>query len=413
MKKQRRFIVYISIVCAAVYASSLVADAFRLGVENIPATTITELKTKRIGLITNQTGQDQHGNSTAQLLVRHGLPVKTIFTPEHGFTGKTGAALEIHDAVDPLTKLPIISLYGKATGKKMPIEHVRDLDVLVFDMQDSGMRHYTYISTLFHVMQSAAEHKKPLVVLDRPNPLGWHMEGPLVDPELTSFISIAPIPLRHGMTIGELARYFNTNLLHNETQLTVIPMAHYRREQPLFCPANQILSPNIASKASCYGYSFLGLLGEIKPMDVGVGTDKAFQCILLPEAMSFSVEKWTRLQALLQQYNIQSTPYSYNHPEKKQRFIGLHLNLDQIHTVPSFKLFLTIVSFFKKEGIALDHSRFFDKAVGTSHVQKMLNNNGSLATLSNTVNKQLQEFFDKAHKTNSFLYHPHPRIVEL
>lgn len=399
--------------CSMSFSATSTTKPFRLGLENLSQAVIADLKTKRIGLITNQTGQDQKGRSTAQVLLSYGIKIKTIFAPEHGFTGKTAAELEVHDSVDPLTNIPIISLYGKASGKKIPASQVQDLDTLIFDMQDSGMRHYTYISTLFHALQSAAEHKKQMIVLDRPNPLGWHMEGPLVERELTSFISIAPIPLRHGMTIGELAQYFNANSIERPTQLTVIPMANYQREKALFCPTNQVLSPNIANKESCYGYSFLGLLGEVQPMDVAVGTDKAFQCILLPEHMPFAQEKWLQLQALLQQHNIKSKPYNYIHPQKKQRFVGLHLNFEQIHTVPSFKVLLAVLAFFKNEGIILNHSRFFDKAVGTQHVQKTLNGTGSLATLTQTVNQELQQFFTTAQKSNSFLYFPYPHIVEL
>src|SRR5207249_6044556 len=143
-----------------------------------------------------------------------------------------------------------------------------ELDCLVFDIQDSGMRHYTYISTLLNTMKIAAEYKKPYIVLDRPNPLGGMMQGPLVQPDLISFISIAPIPLRHGMTIGELAHYFNGHILEKSAILHVIPMHDYNRMNGFAGTFLHQLSPNLLSLQSCYGYSFLGLLGEVEPFDV-------------------------------------------------------------------------------------------------------------------------------------------------
>ena len=197
--------------------------------------------------------------------------MQVIFAPEHGFDGKSHAAQEIKDGRDVKTKIPVMSLYGKGTGKKVDPEMIKNIDAFFFDIQDSGMRHYTYISTLFTILKAAEEEKKKVIVFDRPNPLGKAMEGPLVESSLISFISIASIPLRHGMTLGELAEYFNQHVLEKQAALTVVPMKNYDRTvgiEHLHAP----LSPNIASKESCHGYSFLGLLGEVKPFDVGVGT---------------------------------------------------------------------------------------------------------------------------------------------
>jgi uncharacterized protein YbbC (DUF1343 family) len=387
--------------------------AFKLGVENIAPATISALRGKRIGLITNQTGKDQQGRSTAHLLLTHGLNVVTLFSPEHGFTGTTGAEKNVYDTVDPLTNIRVLSLYSNTTGKKIAPEQFNTLDVLVFDMQDSGMRHYTYISTLLHCLESAAAHRKPFFVLDRPNPLSWNMEGPLVDEEVKSFVSIAPIPLRHGMTMGEIARYFNSHVLKSPASLTVVTMDQYQRNEGLFCPANQMLSPNIANQQSCYGYCFLGLLGEVKPINVGVGTDKSFQCITLPASIACSHAQWQKLQTILQQHNMPSTPYEYFDAHKKQTFVGLQLNFDAIAHIPSFKALIAVLTFFADLGITLEYSSLFDKAVGTRAVQKALKGNGSFATLTHTINKELHTFFDTAHASKIFLYEPHPRIIEL
>lgn len=120
------------------------------------------------------------------------------------------------DTVDAKTKLPVISLYGKYTGKNFDLAIVKEIDLFIFDIQDIGMRHYTYISTLLELLKMAEQHNKSVVVFDRPNPLGARMEGPVVESDLISFISAAAIPLRHGMTVGELARYFNRFVLENQ-----------------------------------------------------------------------------------------------------------------------------------------------------------------------------------------------------
>ncbi|MES2181763.1 MAG: exo-beta-N-acetylmuramidase NamZ domain-containing protein, partial [Pseudomonadota bacterium] len=134
----------------------------------------------------------------------------------------------------------------------------------MFDIQDSGMRHYTYISTLYHAMKVAAQYNKQMVIFDRPNPLGARMEGPVVTQQLKSFISIAQVPLRHGMTVGELAWYFNKYELEKPAELHVVRMHGYDR-RARFVAQNELaqpLSPGLRTEQACYGYSFLGLLGE-------------------------------------------------------------------------------------------------------------------------------------------------------
>jgi uncharacterized protein YbbC (DUF1343 family) len=176
-----------------------------LGVENISAAACKKIMPEKesawnVGLLTNQSGIDTHGVRTVEKLIACGCCVRYIFAPEHGLQG-IAAERDVHDSVDSITKVPIISLYGNGSGKMIAPEHMRQLDIVLFDMQDSGMRHYTYISTLLQSMKVAAEYDTPFVVLDRPNPLGGLMQGPLVDEGLLSFISIASVPLRHGMTI--------------------------------------------------------------------------------------------------------------------------------------------------------------------------------------------------------------------
>lgn len=382
---------------------------FKLGIENIPQKMVAHYAKKKtpIALITNQTGKDQKGNRTLDILLKKGFNVTVIFAPEHGFEGKSEAAQEVKDGLDVKTNIPVMSLYGKGTGKKIAPEAIKHIDTFIFDVQDSGMRHYTYISTLLTVLKTAAAEHKKVIVFDRPNPLGKTMEGPLVEPALISFISIAPIPLRHGMTMGELADYFNTHLLETKAALTVVHMNGYDRTQGLQMHAP--LSPNIASKESCHGYCFLGLLGEIKPFDVGVGTPQAFQLIALPAALPLPLSFWQELSECLRYCGISSTTHQYMHERKKELYHGLRLCMDNINQVNAFNAFLITVSSAKKAGIAIDFQREFDKAVGSSRVRSFFTGTLSYQDLVGDINKDLQLFFQKAQPL--FRYAPHPELI--
>ena len=183
---------------------------------------------KRLGLITNHTGVDRQGRSDVDLL--HGLPsvrLVALFSPEHGLRGTAAPGEKIRSGVDERTGLPVHSLYGE-TRKPTPAM-LADVDVLLFDIQDVGARPYTYVYTMALGMQAAKEKGIPFVVLDRPNPIGGEMvEGNLLDPAFATFVGLYPIPMRHGMTAGELAKLFNDRFGIG-CELTVVPVANWRR----------------------------------------------------------------------------------------------------------------------------------------------------------------------------------------
>jgi len=370
---------------------------FKLGIENIPVSLLKKVcphkkKEKCLaGLITNQTGVDQKGKRTVDILTKHHIPVQYIFAPEHGLNGIL-AERDVHDSVDTQTHTPVISLYGNGSGKMIAPEYMNAIDFLIFDIQDSGMRHYTYISTLLSTMKIAQEYNKPFVVLDRPNPLGSVMEGPLVEPDLISFISIAPIPLRHGMTIGELAKYFNKHVLEKPATLYVITMSGYNRSQGFAGNFIHQLSPNLQSLQSCYGYSFLGLLGEIEPFDVGVGTPMAFRCITLPETMNVQPEVWQKLQALLGSFGVKSFLYDHTNPKNNRTSKGLRLEFADMSKVHAFELFIAMLQLFKKEEIPFSFSAAFNKAVGTKSVQDVIAGALSEQSFFKKVTQDLQKF---------------------
>ena len=390
---------------------------FSLGVENISDTILqslrgSESKPVAVGLVTNQTGCDQQGQRTVDILCQKGIRISYILAPEHGFDGKAPAGKLIEDAIDAKTNIPIMSVYGRGgdysiKGKRFDPVIMKQIDLICYDLQDVGMRHYTYISTLLLALEAAAEHDKQIVVFDRPNLLGPHMEGPTVDPDpaIRSFISLVSIPLRHGMTVGELATYFNKHILKKPAKLHVVKMNGYQRaEQGRYFKE---LSPNLKTVSSCYGYSFLGILGEVRPFDVGVGTSYAFQTILLPDTIRVPAHTWARLRSLLETYEIRSTHHALI--KRNQQYSGLRLHFSNIMQTASFGLLLDLLQFFKTAGVALSFSNLFDKAMGTSLVRKLYTENGSRQQLNHHTKKGLAQFMKQAH--DSFLYEPPPRVV--
>ncbi|GAA1736101.1 DUF1343 domain-containing protein [Isoptericola hypogeus] len=238
------------------------------------------LEGQRVGLITNPTGVTQDLTSTVDALVAGeeagGYEVTALYGPEHGVRGGVPAGAYVESYVDERTGLPVYSLYGP-TRKPSP-EMLEDVDVLLFDIQDIGARFYTYIWTMYYAMEAAAENGKQFVVLDRPNPLGDKADGPILDyPELSSFVGLREIPLQHGMTVGELARYFNGELLETPADLEVVRMSGYRSDDirtdwdmPWVLP-----SPNIPTRETALVYPGTGLIESINVSE-GRGTTKPF-----------------------------------------------------------------------------------------------------------------------------------------
>lgn len=408
LSKVVRLCVSLIFFCNSLYA-------FKLGIENISDDFLHSLSSDkslkyRIGLVTNQTGCDQKGNRTLDILLAKKLKINYIITSEHGFSGTVAANKRVGDEIDKKTKIPIYSLYKEGKLGTISPEVMGNIDVLFFDMQDSGMRHYTKITALHTILRLAATYNKKVVVLDRPNPLGPNMEGTLVDPLLISSISIAPIPIRHGMTIGEIAWYFNKHVLEQPADLHVVKMDNYSRNMKMK-ELLVALSPNVHCLDSCLGYSFLGIIGDIRPFDVGVDTDLSFQCITLPDSTLSSRYNWKELRAILAQYGVHSVAYSYMNDRKKSPYSGLRLQVADINELSSFQLLLDIIDSFKKHGIAFSFSPSFDKAAGTQLLRKFCMGTCPRLKLVRSVNAGLDRFIKKAQ--DSFMYLPQPSVVKL
>jgi uncharacterized protein YbbC (DUF1343 family)/CubicO group peptidase (beta-lactamase class C family) len=251
--------------------------ATRSGLDVLAERNFQPLAGQRVGLITNQTGVDRLGRRNVDLMRRAGITIAALFSPEHGFAGREDQP-EVRDATDAATGIRIYSLYG-ATARPTP-EMLRGVDALVFDIQDIGARFWTYETTLAYAMEAAAHAGIPFYVLDRPNPItGTHVEGPLLDADRTAFVGYIPgLPVRHGMTIGELARLVNGEKKIGAA-LTVIPLEDWRRGDwfdstnlPWVNP-----SPNMRSLNAALLYPGLCLLEAAKNFSVGRGTDAPFE----------------------------------------------------------------------------------------------------------------------------------------
>lgn len=246
---------------------------------------VYKLNNKSIGIVANQTSvifnEDGSYSHLIDSLLKLKINIKRVFAPEHGFRGDADAGEYVNNGSDKKTGLPIISLYGK--NKKPAVNYLKDIDIMIFDIQDVGVRFYTYISSLHYIMEACAEQKIPLIILDRPNPNGDYIDGPVLDLKYKSFVGMHPVPIVHGMTVGEYAKMINGELwLSDELHcdLTVIKVTNYSHStiyEPPIPP-----SPNLPNYKSIRLYPSLCLF-EGTSISVGRGTDDQFQVYGSPE----------------------------------------------------------------------------------------------------------------------------------
>ncbi|MFP2996082.1 DUF1343 domain-containing protein [Spongiivirga sp. MCCC 1A20706] len=258
---------------------------------------LNKLKGKHVGIVANQTSVIFKDNGYTHLidsLLTLNIDITKVFAPEHGFRGAADAGEDVEDGIDKKTKLPIFSLHGK--HKKPTKEQLEDLDLVVFDIQDVGVRFYTYISTLHYVMEACAEQNKKLLIFDRPNPNGHYVDGPTLEKEHSTFLGKHPIPLVHGMTIGEYAQMINgEGWLKNGLQcdIEIITVANYNHATPYSLVIRP--SPNLPNDKAINLYPSLGLF-EGTYINAGRGTEFQFQRYGAPflDSTKYDFKYWPR-----------------------------------------------------------------------------------------------------------------------
>ncbi|MEN9345371.1 MAG: hypothetical protein RLZZ60_840 [Bacteroidota bacterium] len=343
---------------------------------------LPELQNKRIALVVNQTstiGSTHLVDSLLRLKVNIGV----LFAPEHGFRGHASAGTTVQNGVDEKTGLKIISLYG--SHKKPTAADLNNIDLIVFDIQDVGVRFYTYISTMHYMMEAGAENHIPVMVLDRPNPNGHYVDGPVLDTLFRSFVGMHPIPLVHGCTVGELAKMINGQgwLKGGKVcDLKVIPCANYTHQTPYVLPIKP--SPNLQTQSAIYLYPSLGLF-EGTVMSIGQGTNKPYQCFGSP-AMDWG--------------NWQFTPVSIPGVAEKPKFQGLpctgfdlsDYGFNKAYSASRINLDWLIMSYQLSKNKPAFFNDFIDKLAGTSKLRQQIIAGQTAESIRNSWQNELKTY---------------------
>lgn len=366
------------------FAATCVADTKELqtGAQqlvNQPDITPVELKAKHIALVVNQSSLVGKTH-LLELLLQQGLDVKTVFSPEHGFRGTADAGAKVENSIDPKTGVAVLSLYGK--NKKPTAEALKNINLLIFDLQDVGVRYYTYLSTLHYVMETAAEQNIPLLVLDRPNPNGAYVDGPVLDKNYQSFVGMHPIPLLHGMTLGELALMIKGEGWINKAEqlkLYVVPVKNYQRDMPYDLPVRP--SPNLPNAQAVALYPSLGFF-EATPLSIGRGTDFPFQLLgyTNPPLGNFAFSPVSKAGAAL------------NPALKHQLVLGLDLRSVKAGGL-DLSYLIQAQALFAKHNLKLFSSPdFMDKLAGTNTLREQIEQGWSEAKIRQSWQTELIKF---------------------
>ena len=347
-----------------------------------------------IGIVTNASGVTSTGENFVDAVRRQGhICVRALFAPEHGLRGDRPAGSYVASYTDEQSGLPVYSLYG---ATRHPSAIMLDgVDVLVFDIQDVGARPYTYVSTMAYVMQTAAEMGKEIWVLDRPNPIGGTLvEGPVLDPKFKSFVGLYPIPERHGMTVGELARLFNERF-HIDAKLKVIPMSGWRRdmiwsETGLAWTAT---SPNIPYAKTTLVYLATGLIDEAG-INNGVGSDKPFE---RAGALGLNADAYAAALNARRIPGVHFEPTAWTPHAgfwKGKELTGVEIDIDDPHAFPSVRTAVELMCAARDLGhFARVHSAHaMDIDWGTDRVRKAVTAGASPDAIVGAWQSQLPPF---------------------
>lgn len=343
--------IFLSIIAACAFTFMVDAQV-KPGIEVLRDNNFEQLKGKRVGLITNPTGVDNNLKSTVDILFEaDGVKLVALYGPEHGVRGDVHAGDHVGNSVDPTTGVKVYSLYGKT--RKPSKEMLKDIDVLVYDIQDNGCRSFTFISTMGVAMEACAEYGKEFMVLDRPNPVGGtKVEGNLVEPKYISFVSQFAIPYLYGLTPGELANMLNEEGMlkgGKKVKLTVVPMEGWTREMS-FAQTGMpwvLPSPHIPQPESSVYYPASGILGELGYISIGVGYTLPFQI--------FGAE-WINAEELSKALNGLDLPGMRFRPIHFKPFysVGKGKNMQgvQMHVTDKEKANLSLTQFYVMQEMA-------------------------------------------------------------
>lgn len=320
------------------------------------------LKDKTVGLVVNPTSVIG-STHLVDSLKSAGIKIKAVFAPEHGFRGNQEAGAYIKSGIDEKTKLPVISLYGD--NKKPTQQNLSGIDIMLFDIQDVGARFYTYISTLHYIMEACAESKIPLLVLDRPNPNGFYVDGPVLDTKFKSFVGMHPVPVVHGMTVAEYAQMINGERWLPDSlqcELFIIECKGYDHKTLYSLPIKP--SPNLPTMASIYLYPSLCFF-EGTDISVGRGTDKPFQIIGKPG--------FTKGNYQFTPQPVKGAAENPKHNGKTCQGVDL-TDFGNSYMPIHGALYLTwLVDFYKDDtNKTIFFNSFFDKLAGTDQLRKQI-----------------------------------------
>lgn len=364
-------------------AATCQSDSIIVGAERT-SLYFSKLKGKRIGFVANQTSMIKNDH-LVDILLNEGVNIVKVFSPEHGFRGNVDAGAKVRDEIDLQTGLPIYSLYGKSRRKPSK-EVLKDIDLILFDLQDVGVRFYTYISSMHYVMEACAENSIPLILLDRPNPNGFYVDGPILNPKFKSFVGMHEVPVVYGMTIGEYAKMINGERWLKDSvkcSLEVIPCLNYNHLIKYNLPIPP--SPNLPNMRSVYLYPSLCFF-EGTNVSIGRGTEIPFQIYGAPY-----------FDSKLFKFTPKSSYGSKNPKYKEMDCFGEDLrtlSLDSLKNVNSLN-FNWLVKSFKTSNESLDFfnkNGFFNLLAGTDKIMNLIKGGASGVQIRETYQMELEKF---------------------
>ena len=375
------FLIIVSACCSISKQKTQVITGAQQTEEYLPL-----LQNKRVGILTNHTATIGETHLVDSLLAL-GINIHTIFAPEHGFRGTVDAGGHVGDGIDPNTGIPVISLYGNLT---MPTDSMmQQLDILIYDIQDVGLRFYTYLSSMYYLMEACARNNVPLILMDRPNPNGHYVDGPILDMQYRSFVGIIPIPVVHGMTFGELTGMINGKYWLKDSlqcNVTVITCKNYTHQSLYEVPIKP--SPNLPNNRSIYLYPSICLF-EGTPVSLGRGTDAPFQIYGHPDMTGYDFS-----------FTPVSIPGATNPLRKDELCFGVDLRTEPSNETifdEGFTLKYIIDAYQNLNnsiqiGEKFFRSGYFEKLVGVSYARTMIMEGKSADEIKECWKEDVEQF---------------------